>query len=377
MLPSNGAKSAYLDASNNDRDEILAAADLAGLFTDLVGPAGRNHMYRCPVHDGQTGQSPPVALIPKDLPTGWKCHSCGAKGTAIDLLVAARGLSVSEAFAVLRERTGIRRHPAQPGINRPRPVKPEPRHQPVPPAASEPEADNAVTVGGPEGAEILATYLAARGWRPELAAEADLSVVRSGSRTAIRHPFTVNGRTLGWQDRLIAGHGPKWCAPPGWRPVPHGLDQLAYRHPTELKGPLMALITEGPADALTVRSWWPYARVIGCPGTNGWNARHTAALTGAEVGLVFIAADNDEAGQRWITTMKEALEPHYLTVCPVAIPADYNDLTAWSTAAGNDFPAVFPRALKRAVGRSIGTPPRIAPLLGYLRAEAEPLAVAA
>ena len=364
-----------MNAVDSDRDDILAAADLTALFAELVGPASRSGMFPCPVHDGQTGASPPVSLIPKDLPTGWRCHSCGARGTAVDLLVAARGLSVAEAFAALRERTGIRRHPAQPGQNRPK-ASPPPR--PVPPAARTPEADNARPVDQPEAARILATYCAARGWRPELIDEAGLTVVRCGSRTAVRHPFAAAGRMLGWQDRTIAGGGPKWCAPSGWIPTLHGTDQLGYQHPPPFRGPLMALITEGPADALTVRSWWPYARVIGCPGVNGWNARATAGLVAANVGLVFVAADNDDAGRRWLTSMTDALTPHMVDVVGVPIPDEYNDLGDWHTAVGADFPAVFPRALKRAAGRLVGTPPGIAPLLGPLRSEAiDALGVAA
>lgn len=133
-----------------------------------------------------------------------------------------------------------------------------------------------------------------------------------------------------------------------------------------------------PTDALTVRSWWPYARVIGCPGVNGWNARATAGLVVANIGLAFVAADNDDAGRRWLTSMTEALNPHMVDVVRVPIPDDHNDLGDWHTSAGADFPAVFSRALKRAAGRLVGTPPRIAPLLGPLRSEAlDALGVAA
>lgn len=89
------------------RDEILAATDLATELERVVGPArgqGRSARWHCPstAHGPQTGRTPPVTVFAgRDEFERWKCHACGAGGTAIDLVLAARGGTVAEALDYL------------------------------------------------------------------------------------------------------------------------------------------------------------------------------------------------------------------------------------------------------------------------------------
>lgn len=92
-----------------DRDELLRRVDLEALFVELTGPgkgAGRGAMYRCPsANHAQTGKTPPVSV---DREKGlWRCHGCGAGGTAIDLLAMARGLAIGEAIEDLARRVQL------------------------------------------------------------------------------------------------------------------------------------------------------------------------------------------------------------------------------------------------------------------------------
>lgn len=102
-----------------DRDQVLAAIDLPALWVELVGPR-RQSGWPCPVPThAQTGATPPVSIYRDGK--RWCCHGRGAGGTAIDLLVIARGLSVGEAFAELRRRAG---RPASPSAARVRHAAP-------------------------------------------------------------------------------------------------------------------------------------------------------------------------------------------------------------------------------------------------------------
>jgi hypothetical protein len=90
----------------DDRRVLLAAVNLGELLVELTGIEARGQLYPCPSseHD-QTGKSPPVSLSSNDGYEFWRCHGCGAGGTAIDAL-AVRGWSLAGAFEELRRRTG-------------------------------------------------------------------------------------------------------------------------------------------------------------------------------------------------------------------------------------------------------------------------------
>jgi hypothetical protein len=90
-------------ASIAARDAILAETDLAELFRDEVGePKGQ--MWPCPAPEhSQTGATPPVSIDGQV----WCCHACGAGGSAVDLLVVARGMDVGQALDELRLLAGM------------------------------------------------------------------------------------------------------------------------------------------------------------------------------------------------------------------------------------------------------------------------------
>lgn len=86
--------------------EILDAADLVELIrgrTNLVKRGGR-YVGRCPFHEERT---PSFGLIPPEN-RWYYCHGCGAKGTAVDWMMAKEGAaSYPEALEGLAERFGI------------------------------------------------------------------------------------------------------------------------------------------------------------------------------------------------------------------------------------------------------------------------------
>lgn len=107
---------------SHDRDEVLARTDLSALADELLGPhrgRGRSATWPCPDpgHGAQTGRTPPVSVfVPPGGRERWRCHACGAGGTAADLVMATQGVGFSEAIAMLARRVGLG---ADPGDMRP------------------------------------------------------------------------------------------------------------------------------------------------------------------------------------------------------------------------------------------------------------------
>ncbi len=97
-----------------DRDEIIARTDLRALADELLGTSrahrGSAPRWPCPVHQPQTGATPPVSIFVSHRgEQRWRCHACGAGGTAIDLLIQTRRATVREAIAELAQRSRLDR----------------------------------------------------------------------------------------------------------------------------------------------------------------------------------------------------------------------------------------------------------------------------
>ncbi len=160
-----------IDTRLDDRAELLARVDLPDLWCELVGPRSRGG-WPCPARDHeQSGKTPPVSL---DAGRGvWRCHGCGAGGSAIDALVAVRGYDVADAFAELRRRAGM----AAPKAARAPAARREPPPRPMPPAAAE---------------RALSTFLARRGWRRDVADAFGLhAVLDRWGRPRVRVPYRL------------------------------------------------------------------------------------------------------------------------------------------------------------------------------------------
>jgi len=116
-----------------DRDAIIAGVDLRALADELLGPhAGtpRHPSWPCPnPHHAQTGRTPPVNVFTSHRgEQRWRCHGCGDGGTAIDLVMATRGVDLPDALADLAARAG---QTPQPPDWEPRP-RPQPALDPPP-----------------------------------------------------------------------------------------------------------------------------------------------------------------------------------------------------------------------------------------------------
>jgi hypothetical protein len=138
-----------------DRQRLLEAVDLPALADELLGlrrGRGPSASWPCPspTH-AQTGRTPPVSVFPaRSGGQRWHCFGCGVGGTAVDLVIAACGLSPGQALADLARRCRLEAgEPAPPPLRpaRPRPAEAAPGHL--------------------EALASFAQACAARLWRPE------------------------------------------------------------------------------------------------------------------------------------------------------------------------------------------------------------------
>lgn len=99
-----------------DRDALIAAVDLTGLADELLGAhrgAARTPMWPCPNPEhAQTGRTPPVSIFTSQRgEQRWRCHGCGAGGTAIDLVMACCRTDPRHAMELLARRIGLDAQP--------------------------------------------------------------------------------------------------------------------------------------------------------------------------------------------------------------------------------------------------------------------------
>ena len=327
-----------------NRDALIAACDLADLMASETGttaaPGGR---WAChlPQHGYQSGKTPPVSI----KGDRWTCWVCAKSGTAICLLMATRGITDGEAIRLLAQIVG-----ASPSSSRtlpPRTVASRKSAQPQQTART-PVADKTLPVSAAVAEETLSKYLIRRGYHPDIPAETGLTVRSSKWGLMIRHSFSVVDQRFGWQDRMLYKSAPaKWMALKGWARKPHGIDQLAHLDRADLSKRTV-LLTEGPADALTVRSVWPEAVVLGIPGVD-WSDLWTQALAAAGVTRTLLAYDPDDPGRGGAQNARKGLKPAGIAANDVPIPAE-GDINEWSRAAGAAFPDDFAAAIVSAGG---------------------------
>ncbi len=306
-----------------DRDALLAATDLRALADELLGPhvgSDQHPMWSCPspTH-AQTGRTPPVSVFTSRWDEErWHCHGCGDGGTAIDLLMRARGFGAREALDELSNRTGIRPEPSDhsPGLARPpsrfvKEIIDRRLH-----ARTESSA-------GPAHLAALEAYVAAcanelwtpagtpaRRWLNERRGlpEAVLRANRIGADLGnpglprpegiCRHsgavilPVHVNGDAIYFQSRVMH---PKVGRPrylnPGVDLAPN--PKVSIIEPDTVSHPEI-IVTEGAIDALSAASaGYRAAAVLSA----GYPDRHVALQISRLDGPLVLAMDPDSAGQ--------------------------------------------------------------------------------
>ena len=254
----------------------------------------------------QTGRTPPVTINGEGRL--WCCHGCGRGGTAIDALVLGLNLEVGEAMRRLWSQARlVPTAPSPSGSSSP--VKPA--DEPDPPA---------------DAADILAAFVAARGWSPWVADRFDLSVVTDQRGHArVRFPFRRGGSTIWWQDRAVGEFEPKFLSPADMAQQLYAMDLAsALDGAYEAR---MCWLVEGVPDVVALAHLPGFELsppVIGLPGTGYTKLPNLArALAGLAVRLV---ADGDEAGDGLRRRLTRDLIQAGVHVDQVLLPHGVKDL---------------------------------------------------
>lgn len=333
----------------HDRSRILQSIDLGELATELCGPPVHGK-WPCPnTEHAQTGRTPPVSVFrTRDGYQRWRCHGCGAGGTAIDLTISARHVDVREAMDWLAGRARI--SPTRPAET------PVPRERPAA-DLSEFIAECAARLWRPEGATVRQWAMGERGLD-----EAVLRRNRVGA-DCVERPRPESVPAVGpalvlpthqhqpvssLQLRPVApkpGRA-KYVSPSGHRPGP----RIATYIPAGLPLVRTLYVTEGPVDALTAAQLGiPAVAALGVHAVDEALAQHLAMVP-PDTALV-LAFDTDEPGRAAQKKLRNLLWPLRRDNVELRYPAGAKDLNHWHTLRPNLIarlaPYVAPAASER------------------------------
>lgn len=329
------------------RAEVLARHDLRDLLDRFVGPgrgSGRNATWPCPSpeHGEQTGRTPPVTVFEaRNGDQRWKCHSCGAGGTAIDLVCSAQGSSVAQAFETLAGAP-------LPQVRRPS-LASERTKAPIVEdlAAIETWVCAAQRRLWGRPGDAARRWLAGRGLaEPILRANRVGYHVHAAAHVAVPGIPNTTGIVLPALDRgglaiygqlrsLRGGDGPKYLNPSSQlaRPVKVTPVRLAALPATRQ----VVFVCEGMLDALTVaQAGWRACAVLGA-GLAGERVAAELLRTYPGRDLV-LAFDNDPAGRAAAQAIGCCLAGFGVNVREFGLPSAVNDINEFAMNSG-------PRAL--------------------------------
>lgn len=354
-----------------ERDDLLRSIDLEMLF-DRWYPTGhqrRTNAWPCPVHEGQTGRSPPVRVRVDDKGVQWwHCYACRAYGTAIDLVMARTNCSVADAFDELS------------GGSQGRDIAPAPRvvverrrrqfaERLIPEAVAHLKAcrDRLWTPAGDKGRE----YLRGRGlWDEELLRLNGIGydpgkwhvprpdMLHKGE--AITWPvLDLDGRVVTYQGRQLWRKAlVRWLSPSAEvGPIPPAVAYVAVPNPDPAR-PI--ILCEGLSDSLSAGRCG--FRAMGSLGTAAMvDPRLSGAVQAAcdrwGQGQVLVCGDNDKAGAPFNEAVVTMLREAGIDVSILALPGAHKDLNDWLCADGPDAVADAVIAGARRVPEAAGPAP--------------------
>ena len=312
----------------HDRDTLLARTDLPVLASELLGPP-RNRKWPCPNPDHpQTGRTPPVSIFAtREGHARWRCHGCGAGGTAIDLIMVARRTDVRSAIETLADHTNTNTTPA-----------PLPRVPTVDRSAADVEAfiaECAERLWRPAGAAVRRWAMGHRGLSEEtlrtnqIGADAghpsrDRPAAVPAAGPALVLPTHQHDPRRSVQLRLLRPRltGAKYLNPRG--PAPSGARVAIFQAGPAHNG--TTVITEGAIDALSVTTLGINAvAVLGVAAAD----RHAAALIAERPGRLVLAFDADDAGRAAQHRLAALLADLGRPTTQITPPPGINDINEW------------------------------------------------
>lgn len=295
--------------------DVLDRTDLASVLTELSGgPAhtGRLLRWHCCAAD-HPDEHPSVTIFrARDGIERWRCWSGGHGGTAIDAVMAARGVTTGEAIRILEARAGF-----APTVDTALPATAShPLRVGLSDAALAHAAECAARLWTPAGRTAL-EWLHDRGL-PADVLRANLVGYDPGPRTLPRPPgiprhkgvtyasFNVTGEMIYVQTRTLDPGAPCKFLNPA---AAHGMaPALSYpRGARTTVGPM--LVTEGIPDGLVaIAAGYRVATLISASVATAPIAAQLAACAGPHG--VILALDNDPAGRKAQRLLHRHLDGH-------------------------------------------------------------------
>ncbi len=353
---------------SHDRDEVLARTDLGALADEVLGPhrgRGRSATWPCPDpgHGPQTGRTPPVSMfVPSRGPERWRCHACGAGGTAADLVMTTQGVGFAEAIALLGRRAGMAERD-----DHLRPLRPPviERRPPAAPAIAAGVIEDHVAaceavLWSPAGLPMR-RWLARRGLG-ETVLRANRVGADPGPRSLPR-PAGLPRSGPAVILPVLDGQGmavylqARYLHPPGGRkydnpaaalagPSPRLADVRLGRPPAD---PGTVLVCEGLPDALVAaQAGHRASAVLGAGLPDDRVARLLLQRFASErLVVAFDADDRGRAGASRLVELLHAAGPRDRVVV-LDVPGAWGDLNGWHLAVGAEFGHQLASAVDRA-----------------------------
>lgn len=350
-----------------DRNEVLGRTDLGDLADQLVGPhkgRGSGATWPCPDpgHGEQTGKTPPVSIFRTTYgDERWRCHSCGAGGTAIDLVMTTQCVRFPEAIELLARRAGVAAVDRPPPALRTARIQRPEQARPSPPS---PEVERFVAATEAylwsEQGRPMQQWLAGRGLGEEVLranrigadpGPADLDRVRGLPR---RGPAVVlpvlapDGQAAYLQSRYLSPRGHKYDNPSA--ALAGALPRVAeVRLPRPADDPGLVVVSEGIPDAL-VAAQAGY-RAVAVLGAGVPDERTAAALVKRfPTERLVVAFDADAPGLAGAERLLELLGERGASqrVGRLEVPVSAGDLNGWQQLASANFGDELARAMTRA-----------------------------
>ncbi|MFK8023606.1 MAG: toprim domain-containing protein [Ilumatobacter sp.] len=322
-----------------DRDELLGRTDLAELLDALTTGTGcgRRRTWRCPERDHPDAHPSVTVRTDARGVERWKCWSGGHGGTAIDAVVAARGLRVGDAMRWLAENFAhlepVPRLPAPPA----RPVG-----EPAPEVVEYVERCAKLLWSG--SGRPIREWLNARGYTDDVLAVNKVGAdpgrrflprprgFPGGWPAAVYPALDVEERVAYFQARYLNppdGRGKydnpsrRWASNPrlGWTRPP----DATRRRPSD-----SLVVVEGIADALAANSLGFEA--VGVLGAGALDDAGVGSIAQRSTSRqIVICFDPDDSGDRGAASISERIQRLRTMKVEIVRPPDGLDLTTWAT----------------------------------------------
>lgn len=354
-----------------DRDRVLAAIDLPLLADELLGPRrgpNRSGTWPCPSpQHAQTGRTPPVSIFATASgEQRWHCHGCGIGGSAVDLVMAARGAPVRDALEELAARAGISPDPF---------VDPTPRRRIERPLAARP----APPAGDLAGLAVYVEECANRLWQPEgrpvlgwltRVRRLPVDVLRAnriGADPGRHRQARPDGMpSAGWaavlpvheDGRVVFAQLRALRAPSGRPRYLNAAERLAPNPRVAMFAPpapagASVIVTEGAIDALSANAaGFRAAPVLGAAlaglGSSTGAANPVVDRLAATHATLVVAFDADAPGDHAARCLTQMLRGRGARVARLAVPIEANDLNGW-LCRSPDWPVAFGHAVRAAL----------------------------